>query len=104
VVSAEAIIQADATIIVGVMFLLTLREALKLRRVKTLSLFNRIYYPVLCFMISAVAAVIEDSPFADWFHIWLIARAGFTLGILLLAYAMFLFLMDLLREEKEPKT
>jgi hypothetical protein len=75
-----------------------LREALRLRNVTTLSLFNRIFLPAACFIASAIAATGEEGS-SGWLDF--LARGGFMLGLLALFIALFLFGRDVLHQGTE---
>ena len=97
-VSADAIIQADATIIVGIIFLATLREALELPIGDRYSFFMRIFVPIGLFIASAVGAVLEEAPFY-----WMLARLGFVFGMLALCVSLYLFGQEALRQQEKEK-
>ena len=98
-VSADAIIQADATVIVGIVFLATLREALKLPIRDRYSFFMRMFVPVAFFIASAAGAILEEAPFY-----WMLARLGFVVGMLALGGSLYLFGRGVLRQQEKEKS
>ena len=59
-VSPDALIQADAMMIVGIIFFVNLRQAMGLR--VTLSFFRRLSLPIGLFSLSAMVAILETWP------------------------------------------
>jgi hypothetical protein len=101
VVSADAILQADATLVVGVVFLATLREALKLPF--TASFFRSIYLATFLFMISALGILNEGATIIGGHDLWhLIGRNSLPLGLLLVSYALYRLMVDLRTKEASP--
>ncbi len=101
VVSADAILQADATLIVGVIFLATLRQAVGLPI--TSSFLQRLYWPIIFFCLSALGVAFEGGGFTIDGHdpLYLVGRNCFTLGLFLVFWAMYRFPADLRKKESE---
>lgn len=100
-VSADAILQADATLVVGVVFLATLRQALKLPF--TMSFFRGIYLATLLFVISAVGVLNEGALILGGHDpMYLVGRNSLPLGLLLVAYALYRLMVDLRAKEANP--
>ncbi len=98
VVSADAILQADATLIVGVIFLATLRQVVGLPI--TASYFQRLYWPIFFFVVSALGVSTEGVGTIDGHDpMYLVGRGCFTFGLLFVFYAMYRFSADLWKKE-----
>jgi hypothetical protein len=94
VVSADAILQADATLIVGVIFLATLRQALKLPI--TVSFYSTLYLAIFAFIASAVGIMNEGVvTISGHDPMNLVGRNCLPIGLVLVACALFLTMRDL---------
>jgi hypothetical protein len=101
-ISADAILQATATMIVGTIFVLTLREAIGLKVTRQFAI--RLVLPMACFIWSASTALFVHEEWIcgpNWdYWIYLSARLAFFLGLFFL---MVVLLWNILLESLEKK-
>jgi hypothetical protein len=103
VASADAILQADATLIVGVIFLATLRQVVGLPI--TSSFFQRLYWPIVFFCLSALGVALEGGGFTIAGHdpFYLVGRCCFTLGLFFVFLAMYRFSFEIRKKDMLEK-
>jgi predicted membrane channel-forming protein YqfA (hemolysin III family) len=95
-VSAEAMVEASATMLVGIMFLVSLRQALGLK--PTRMFFSKLVYPVILFATSGICATMEGLSPYDWVPY----RFLFALGMISVVGVVFYLQNELEDREKYP--
>jgi hypothetical protein len=96
VVSGDGTIEASATMIVGIIFLVSLRQALRLKVTRVF--FSKLIYPVLLFAVAGICAVVEGSHPNDWIP----SRFFFILGMISVVVVVFYFQRELEERENAP--
>ena len=85
-VSTDVVVEASATLIAAILFLVTVRQALKL---PAFAYAKQAAGAVLLFISAIVAALLEDLFPAEWHWPKIATWAFFLLGLVFLAYLVY---------------
>jgi len=104
VVSGDAIIQASATIVVGMIFLVTLRKALNLRT--HASDLRLLWYSAILLVLACYSSFFMENPtFTDEARWWwgALAMTFFNTGLLVVAFAIYKTVSEKTSQERTEK-